>query len=283
MTPPTPAARDAGLPDLTDWQGRRHIPAPDARILSLVPSLTETLFELDLGDNLVGRTAFCIHPADRVKQVKSVGGTKQVNWQKVDAAKPTHVVLNVDENPKDMAQALEDRGIIPVVTHPMTPADNGPLIRLLGNVFGRSDMAEDMAQRFEIALRNIAAVEPMSDTRVLYLIWKAPWMTIGRETYISRFLDLIGWRTWQGASDARYPELEINDDLLEDVDAVLFSSEPFPFKDQHLDEFRTAFPCHAAKARIVDGELLSWYGVRAIDGLAYLKTLADETEQAAAP
>ncbi|HBT41756.1 MAG TPA: hypothetical protein DEB21_07005, partial [Rhodospirillaceae bacterium] len=195
MTASAPSTPGSAVPQLTDWTGRRHDPAPDARILSLVPSLTETLFALGLGDNIVGRTAFCVHPADKVKGVKSVGGTKQVNWRKVDTARPTHAVLNVDENPKEMAEEMAARGIVPVVTHPLSPADNGPLIRLLGGVFGRPDAADDLAEHFEDTLAAVTAARPMAETRVLYLIWKAPWMTVGPDTYIARTLGLIGWRT----------------------------------------------------------------------------------------
>ena len=274
MTAPTLSIPASAASRLTDWTGRRHAPAPDARILSLVPSLTETLFALGLGDNVVGRTAFCVHPADRVKRVKSVGGTKQVNWRKVAAARPTHAVLNVDENPKEMADEMAARGILPVVTHPLSPTDNGPLIRLLGGVFGRPDAAEELARRFEDALAAITAVRPLAETRVLYLIWKAPWMTIGPDTYIARTLDLIGWRTWISPESARYPEIDMTDAVLGDVDRVLFSSEPFPFTEDHLTAFRTDHPEHAAKAQMVDGEMLSWYGVRAAQGLSYLKELA---------
>ena len=232
MTAPAPSIPASAASRLTDWTGRRHAPAPDARILSLVPSLTETLFALGLGDNIVGRTAFCVHPADRVKGVKSVGGTKQVNWRKVAAARPTHAVLNVDENPKEMADEMTARGIVPLVTHPLSPADNGPLI------------------------------------------WKAPWMTVGPDTYIARTLDLIGWRTWAPVANARYPEFAMTDAVLDNVDRVLFSSEPFPFTEDHLAAFRADHPDHADKAQLVDGEMLSWYGVRATEGLSYLKELA---------
>lgn len=271
---PASAPRGSAAPQLTDWTGRRHVPAPEARILSLVPSLTETLFALGLGGNIVGRTAFCIHPAVAVKKVKSVGGTKQVNWRKIDAARPTHAVLNVDENPKEMADELAARGIVPVVTHPLSPADNGPLIRLLGGVFGRADAAEALARRFEDTLSAAAAARPETETRVLYLIWKTPWMIVGADTYIARTLDLIGWRTWAPPMAARYPEIEITEAVLRKVDRVLFSSEPFPFTEDHLAAFRADHPDHAAKAQPVDGEMLSWYGVRAIDGLGYLKTLS---------
>ena len=275
MTAPVPSTPASAAPRLTDWTGRRHDTAPDARILSLVPSLTETLFALGLGGNIVGRTAFCIHPADKVKAVKSVGGTKQVNWRKIEAARPTHVVLNVDENPKEMAEEMTARGIVPVVTHPLSPADNGPLIRLLGDVFGRPDAAEDLARQFEDALAAVTPARPMAETRVLYLIWKGPWMTVGPDTYIARTLDLIGWRTWAPAVETRYPEVEMTNAVLGDVDRVLFSTEPFPFTEDHLAAFRADHPDHAAKAQRVDGEMLSWYGVRAAAGLSYLKDLAD--------
>ena len=275
MTAPAPSTPGSAVPQLTDWTGRRHDTAPDARILSLVPSLTETLFALGLGGSIVGRTAFCIHPADRVKDVKSVGGTKQVNWRKVDTARPTHAVLNVDENPKEMAEEMAARGIVPVVTHPLSPADNGPLIRLLGGVFGRPDAADDLAEHFEDTLAAVTAARPMAETRVLYLIWKAPWMTVGPDTYIARTLGLIGWRTWAPPAAARYPEIAMTDAVLDRVDRVLFSSEPFPFTEDHLAAFRADHPDHAAKAQLVDGEMLSWYGVRAAAGLSYLKDLAD--------
>lgn len=274
MTAPAPSIPASAASRLTDWTGRRHAPAPDARILSLVPSLTETLFALGLGDNIVGRTAFCVHPADRVKGVKSVGGTKQVNWRKVAAARPTHAVLNVDENPKEMADEMTARGIVPVVTHPLSPADNGPLIRLLGGVFGRDAAAETLARRFEDALVAVIAARPLAETRVLYLIWKAPWMTVGPDTYIARTLDLIGWRTWAPVANARYPEFAMTDAVLDNVDRVLFSSEPFPFTEDHLAAFRADHPDHADKAQLVDGEMLSWYGVRATEVLSYLKELA---------
>lgn len=259
---------------MIDAAGRAHEPVPDARILSLVPSLTETLFDLGLGERVVGRTAFCVHPKDEVRAVKSVGGTKQVNWRKIEAARPTHAVLNIDENPREMAEELDRRGIEPVVTHPIAPADSVATIRLLGRVFDAEDRAERLAAELEQALADLAAGAPYPPRRVVYLIWKDPWMTVSRDTYISRFLSLIAWETVGHRPDVRYPEIELTPNLLDAVDLVLFSSEPFPFKDTHLDAFRRDFPPHAAKARAIDGELLSWYGSRAIKGVEYLRGLA---------
>ena len=256
-----------------DAAGQSHAPAPEARILSLVPSLTETLFALGLGPRIVGRTGYCIHPRREAKAVKSVGGTKWVNWRRVMAAGATHAVLNIDENTREMAEELRQRGIETVVTHPIELADNGAMIRLLGRVFACEPAAERMAAEFEAALAALPAPSEDAVRKVLYLIWKGPWMAVSSDTWISRMLARIGWRTVPAAADRRYPEVEMTDDLLAGVDLVLFSSEPFPFRDAHVALFAEEFPGHAAKARLVDGELLSWYGVRAIQGLAYLADL----------
>ena len=114
----------------------------------------------------------------------------------------------------------------------------------------------------------------LAERRVLYLIWKDPWMTVSSETYISRMLALVKWRTARVPGTARYPEVDLTDGLLSEADLVLFSSEPFPFKDHHLEAFGAAFPRHAAKAAPIDAEMVSWYGSRAIAGLAYLGGLA---------
>ena len=259
---------------IADATGRHHAPAPEARILSLVPSLTETLVALGLGPQIVGRTGYCIHPRKTVKAIKSVGGTKRVNWRKVAAAGATHAVLNIDENPKEMAEELDRRGIVPIVTHPIEVADNGPLIRLLGALFGREAEAERLARAVEAALAALPAADTLPPRRVLYLVWKGPWMTVSEDTYISRMLALINWHTVASAPDRRYPEIEMTEDLLAGTDLVLLSSEPFPFQDNHATLFAGEFPAHAHKVRLVDGELLAWYGVRAVPGLDYRRALA---------
>ncbi len=273
---------------LKDAAGVAHGEAGnDARILSLVPSLTELLFDLGLGDSVVGRTAFCIHPADGVRRVKSVGGTKTVNMEKVLALDPTHAVVNIDETPKALADELAGLGINVVVTHPLQVSDNAGLYRLLGGIFGAREEADRLAETFEAAHRRVRSrIAGAPEKKVLYLIWKDPWMTVTADTYISRMLSLIGWQTVipgngpengpGNRSDAgpRYPEIELSDTVLAAIDLVLFSTEPFAFKDAHLAGFKAAFPAHGEKARLVDGQLISWYGSRAIRGLAYLEDLS---------
>jgi ABC-type Fe3+-hydroxamate transport system substrate-binding protein len=273
---PTTAVTAAAETGPVDDAGRRHRPAgPEARIVSLVPSITELLFDLDLGPQVVGRTAFCVHPRGAVRRARSVGGTKQVNLARIATLAPTHVVVNVDETPRQLAETLAGLGLTVVVTHPLAPRDNLRLYRLLGRLFGRRDRAEALCGRFEAAYREVvAAASTLPSRRVLYLIWKDPWMTIAADTYIAGILALVGWQPVAAGAGGRYPVVTLGEALLAKADLVLFSSEPFPFGERHLKDFRRAFPAHADKAAMIDGALVSWYGSRAIAGLRYLEELA---------
>ena len=259
---------------LTDALGVHHAPvtAP-ARIVSLVPSLTELLFALGLGDQVVGRTHYCIHPAPRVARLPSVGGTKKIRYARLRALQPTHVIVNIDENPRELAERLTDDGLQVIVTHPLTPEDNAPLYRLLGGIFNRAAEAETLAARFDQALAELRRVA-WPRQRVLYLIWRQPWMGISRDTYIARTLALVGWETLPAESDARYPVLELDRSLLDAADLILFSSEPYRFQSADLEAFARAYACPPEKLRLIDGEMTSWYGNRAIRGLAYLARFA---------
>ena len=265
----------SGGGDLVDAAGNLHqLAATGARIASLVPSVTELLFDLGLGDQVVGRTAFCVHPADRIKKVRSIGGTKQVNFKKFDAVAPTHVIVNIDETPKGLAEEITDRGCTVVVTHPVEVHDNLALYRLIGALFDRRDAATDLCNQFAAASADLRdAAKALPERRVLYLIWKDPWMTVSSDTYISRMLDRVRWHTVGGDGEVRYPEIDPGGDVAAAVDLILFSSEPFPFEERHFGEFRDAYHGDARFAAI-DGQMVSWYGSRAIAGLAYLKNFA---------
>jgi ABC-type Fe3+-hydroxamate transport system substrate-binding protein len=239
-------------------------PAALRRIVSLVPSLTELLCELGLAGELVGRTGFCIHPAAAVRGIPKVGGTKSVNLEKIRKLRPTHVVLNKDENLMETAEALATFVPNLVVTHPLAPEDNLALYRQFGAAFGREGEAETLCARFQAAYEQLTRVR-YAERSVLYLIWKDPWMTVSRDTYISRTLRLIGMQTVP-ESELRYPELQ---DLRQvEADLVLVSSEPYRFREAHRLEISglTGKP-----ALLIDGEMTSWYGPRAIAGLAYLE------------
>jgi ABC-type Fe3+-hydroxamate transport system substrate-binding protein len=252
-----------------------HRPAPFARIVSLVPSLTELLFDLGLGAQVVGRTAFCVHPAGRVKAARSVGGTKTVNMGKLRALAPTHVIVNIDETPRPLAEELTAAGYVVVVTHPVEVRDNLALYRLFGGLFDRQPEAAVLSERFERAYeRGLAAARDLPSRCVLYLIWKDPWMTVARDTYVSRMLALGGLQTLPETADHRYPAVDLSEELLAAADLVLFSSEPFPFEDRHVADFGAQHPAHARKAMTIDAQMVSWYGSRAIAGLDYLAGFA---------
>ncbi|HXR58862.1 MAG TPA: helical backbone metal receptor [Burkholderiales bacterium] len=234
------------------------------RIVSLVPSITELVCSLGLADQLVGRTGFCIHPREVVKTIPKVGGTKSVNLGKIRALAPTHVIVNVDENRKEAADALA--GFVPnlIVTHPLAPEDNLSLYRQIGSAFGKESEAEALCRRFEKALAEAKAGK-YKKQKVLYLIWKDPWMTVSRDTYISRTLSLFGLQTIPESANARYPKLK--DLVVPDAERILLSTEPYRFREAHVKEIQaeTGKPVH-----LIDGEMTSWYGPRAIAGLRYL-------------
>lgn len=260
---------------LVDALGGVHEPmAPHAtpRIVSLVPSITELLCDLGLAACIVGRTGFCVHPADVVCAIPKVGGTKDVQLQKVRALAPTHVIVNVDENDKAVVDRLAQ--FIPhvVVTHPLAPHDNLALYRLLGGIFRAEERAESLCAAFERQCAALSAAPKRAPQTVLYCIWKDPWMTVSADTYIARMLAEIGWRCAAVApAEVRYPAFDWSAALVASIDRVLLATEPYRFNDAHAAalEQRIGKP-----VRVVDGELLSWYGSRAIAGLGYLRELA---------
>lgn len=245
--------------------------------------------DLGLGAYLVGRTGFCIHPAETVKNIPKVGGTKDVNLAKIKKLGASHVIVNKDENTLVVMQALQ--AFVPqvIVTHPQTPQDNLFLInQLLAEFSGEFAMNSEALYAIQMrasalkdqiieGLDQLKSINPAAE-RVLYLIWRDPWMTVAQDTYISRMLSLIGWQTWpqmEGGETgaARYPVIRGDEPWLQGVQRVLLSSEPYRFDASHLAEVKAWLP--QAKVQLVDGEMLSWYGSRAVKGLAYLAELAD--------
>ncbi len=262
------------LPTFTDAAGRAHTAASGARIVSLVPSITELLCDLGLAGQLVGRTGFCIHPAQAVGAIPKVGGTKDVNFEKIRALAPTHVVLNIDENEKPAADRLAQFVPNIVVTHPITPRDNLDLARLMGGIFCADAAAADWCARFEAAYAALQMVPKGPPRTMLYCIWQDPWMSISRDTYIANMLAEIGWNIPPLDSAARYPVFEWSDALLARIDGVLLSSEPYRFTEAHVDALEKQI---GKPVQLVDGEMMSWYGSRALAGLGYLEGLLRTT------
>jgi ABC-type Fe3+-hydroxamate transport system substrate-binding protein len=267
--------------------------AAPLRIVSLVPSITELLVDMGLAPWLVGRTGFCIHPPSIVVNIAKVGGTKDVNFAKIRRLEPTHVIVNIDENTLPTVTALREFVPRVIVTHPTCPQDNLVLIdQILQEVAINSIafntaimMASKLKQQLNAGLQSVQALTK-GPSRVLYLIWRDPWMTVARDTYISRMLELIGWQTWPNAEGgesgaARYPVVTGDEAWLSDVQRVLLSSEPYRFDASHLSEVNTWLP--QAQVQLVDGEMLSWYGSRAVQGLAYLAELTRTDSPSATP
>ena len=257
-----------------DAVGTGHAAAgANARIACLVPSITELLCDLGMVPQLVARTGFCIHPKSLVEAIPKVGGTKDVDIDKLRMLAPTHVIVNIDENEKPTVEAIA--AFVPhvVVTHPNAPLDNLALYRLLGGIFGRSEAAEQLCTALEAALgAALGACATLPRERVLYLIWKDPWMTVAPETYIARTLAVVGWETVPAAAGVRYPAVELSA-VAAGADRVLLSSEPYMFREPHLHQNRAQLPGKAVS--LIDGEWTSLYGCRAISGLRELAHLRE--------
>ena len=274
---PTPPQAQPATITLLDAAGQAH-PRADAsaRIVSLVPSLTELLFDLGLGECVVGRTGFCVHPREALRTVPKVGGTKDVKLERIRELAPTHVLVNMDENRRETVDELA--AFVPhiVVTHPNTPQDNLALFALLGGIFGAEAAAARLAEDLRAALDEAAALRAtLPDERVLYLIWREPWMTIARDTYIAATLAEVGWHTLPAVEGgetgaARYPAFDWEAPWLADVARVLLSTEPYRFRAEHLPEVESLA---RRPALLVDGEMVSWYGSRAARGLRWLMAL----------
>ncbi|HET9975874.1 MAG TPA: helical backbone metal receptor [Burkholderiaceae bacterium] len=249
----------------------------DPRIASLVPSATELLVALGLTPWLVARTGWCTHPAGALSGVPKVGGTKDVNLTKLRRLGPTHVVVNVDENRLETVQALREFVPSVIVTHPNAPEEVPALIEQLRAAFApRADAATTRLQA-ELAAE-LDATRPASfvPTTVLYLIWREPWMTVARDTYIARLLARAGFVTLPAvegglAGAARYPRLVGDESWLADVDEVWLASEPYAFGTAHEREAQAL--CPRARVRLVDGRALSWHGASTAAGLRTLRAL----------
>ncbi len=248
---------------LTDVRGRTFAgDPPSRRIISLVPSQTELLADLGLGDAVVGITRFCVHPTDWKRQKAIVGGTKQVNVEKIRALAPDLILANREENTAEMVAALDT--IAPVfVTDVRDLAGALAMIRAVGRLTGRAEQAEALALRIEAGF----IFPPFPPLRAAYLIWRDPYMTVGHDTFIHDMMHRAGLVNVFG-DRARYPTVTVDELLDRRPSVVLLSSEPYPFGQRHRDELQALLP--GAVVRLIDGELCSWYGSRLLLTPAYL-------------
>ena len=240
------------------------------RIVSLCPSLTELVFDLGLGESLVGRTKFCVHPADRVDAIEKVGGTKNPKVDRIIALAPDLVLLNEEENRRVDAEALQAAGIQCHVSFPRTALDTAAMVRSIADTIHASDAGERIARDIEARHdRVVRAAKGRDDVRFAYLIWREPWMAVNADTFVSALLADAGGRNVFASRPDRYPSITPEELGAADPHVVLLSTEPFPFKPSHADELARLSALPRDRLRIVDGEMLSWHGSRTPDGIDY--------------
>ncbi len=282
---------------IKDQLGREmEISVPCRRIVSVVPSQTELLYDLGAWDQVAGVTRFCVHPRQETLKKEKVGGTKKLNASKIQGLDPDLILGNMEENNKEQIEELERQ--YPVwLSDVRTIPDALSMIRSVGSLTGKMEEAEGIAQRIDEDFRELDRVvgeRKGPPKRVAYFIWKDPYMVVGSDTFIDRMLRRCGWvnafsreefpdiRTREEAPDysGRYPQVSLGDIEWAAPDLLLLSSEPFPFREKkHGPEFRSILP--GAEVRVVDGEMFSWYGSRLLQAPAYFRELLSSLSEAA--
>ncbi len=252
-------------------------PRPPRRIVSLIPSTTETLCALGLAPALVGITAYCREPAELLRGKPRVGGEKDPDLEKIRALAPDLVIANIEENrPQDVA--LLRRWGIPVwVTYPRTVADGIRMIRELGAVTGTERRADELARECEALYDAVVArTAGRPAVPVFYAIWRDPWMTVNRDTYIHDMLRVCGGANVFADAPARYPTVTLDEVAARRPAVVLLPDEPYRFRAAHVKELAALADVPAVRAgrvRLVDGKPFSWHGPRIAEALRTIPAL----------
>lgn len=249
-----------------------NLPAIPQRIVSLVPSQTELLHALGLEETVVGITKFCVHPEHWFREKTRVGGTKNVKAAVVASLQPDLIIANKEENVAEQVHALEN--IAPVWVSDVETIDDAlHMIASIGEIVNRSAAALEMIQQLRDAFTLLeTAIAKERLIRTAYLIWKEPYMAAGGDTFIHDVMRLGGFENvW--ADTPRYPSVTTNDLQERQTQLVLLSSEPYPFREQHVAELQATLP-HAT-IQLVDGEMFSWYGSRMQHIPPYLTALRE--------
>ena len=241
--------------------------APAQRIVSLVPSQTELLFAIGAGEAVVGLTKFCTEPPEQVSTVAKVGGTKNFDFEAIAALKPDLIIGNKEENyPEGIEQLALDYPVW--MSDIVTLEDSLAMIRGLGMLSGKAQVAAKMADKIRADFDELSS--DYSRVDVAYLIWQKPYMVAGAGTFIDEMLMRGGMNNVFSTRD-RYPEVTLEDIAESSADVVMLSSEPFPFRDKHLDAFQGALP--DKKIILVDAMPFSWYGSQLLRTPSYLREL----------
>lgn len=243
------------------------------RIVSLVPSQTELLFDLGLEDRLVGITKFCVHPYHLKSTKKIIGGTKKVHVEKIRLLQPDIIIANKEENTEEIVEAM--KLIAPVwVSNIITIEDNLQMIEEFGKIFSVRTTARQWIDKINFGLEDFKAfISDKEIKRAAYFIWKNPYMVAGGDNFVNEMMKLNKLSNIYEAN-GRYPEVIVQKMRIQgDPQILLLSSEPFPFKDE--DAFELGRHTHHAQTIFVDGEMFSWYGSRLVKAFPYFKQLRE--------
>jgi len=243
---------------------------PSIRVVSLVPSLTELC--IDIGAEVVGRTKFCVFPTDKVEDIMKVGGTKTVNITKVLDLSPDLVLANKEENVKEQVEELQKAGLSVLVTNIVDIDSACVAILEIGKLTHCTEIATDLTKNIAKAYNSLPSIGKTAG----YLIWKDPYMASGGSTYINHMMEKVGLVNVFG-DKARYPKTSIGELKSLNPDLILLSSEPFPFKEKHINELAKA--CPSSEVVLVDGTYFSWYGSRLLLAANHLKNLANNLKK----
>ena len=235
------------------------------KIISLVPSLTELLFDLGLENQIIGRTRFCIHPEGKVNQAEIMGGTKNPRIDKIRKAEPNLIIVNKEENRKEDVEVLQKEFDV-MITDINTIEDALLTIHDIGKRCGVNEATEELASAIRKEYEN-APDEPK--LTAAYMIWCDPWMTVGSDTYIHSVLS--HWKLENVFGDqTRYPKTSLDELSVKKPDIILLSSEPYPFKEKHIKQVEQVYP--DCRVLLVDGEWFSWYGSRMLPSFRKLNS-----------
>lgn len=258
----------SGKLSFVDMMNRKvDLDFPPKKIISLVPSQTELLFDLGLDKEVIGITKFCVHPDKWFREKKRIGGTKKLHLDEILSLNPDLIIANKEENTQAEIEFLAQR--LPVWISDIRTIDDGlEMIRRVGDLTGKKNQALQLCDEILKGFSGLTpAYKPLS---VAYFIWKSPWMSVGNDTFIHDVTRSLGWQNVY-AHHTRYPETSIGELIQLNPDLVLLSSEPYPFKEQHIAELSAMLP--NAKILLADGEMFSWYGSRMRLAVSYFHSL----------
>ena len=249
-----------------------EVPEHPKRIISLVPSQTELLFDLDLDDRVIGITKFCVHPENWFRSKTRIGGTKDVDIDKVKSLNPDLIIGNKEENTLKDIKAL--REIAPVWMSDVNDLQQSvQMIKSVGEICNVSKKAIKISNQIMKVFDALNAYG--NGANVLYFIWKDPFMVAAKDTFIDAILtEQLGFKNSM-RHERRYPNIDLND-FSTQPDFIFLSSEPYPFREKHIVEMKKLFP--KAKITLVDGEYFSWYGSRLIEAPSYFEKLLNELQ-----